>query len=286
MGGVLMFFSQREVNLHTHTVFSHHGVGMPSDYVREAEKKGNIRVLGFSEHSPSLRHDFPGERMDMEELAVYRESVRSFSSGDILVLLGAECDWDSGMAGFFRDELLERQGFDYLLGSVHFLKAEDGTEGFVGGKSSRRYRLSDYVESYTEMLSSGLFLYGCHPDIIFASFPLWNEETKAAAKDIIACAVETGMPLEINGKGLRKGKIRRENGAERYLYPVAEFWQMARDAGIKVVTGSDAHKPEYVDSWARLEPYVSSLSISPAGYEIDPLTRSIRIVCPASSAAV
>lgn len=54
-----MHYSQKEVNLHTHTLFSRHGKGMPCDYLREAKKKGNIKVLGFSEHTPLSAPLFP-----------------------------------------------------------------------------------------------------------------------------------------------------------------------------------------------------------------------------------
>ena len=273
-----MRFSQKEVNLHTHTLFSHHGKGMPEDYLREAESYGHIKVLGFSEHTPIADPSFPQERMRMDELGPYSESVRAGRSDSILVLLGSECDWRKDFESFYRDELLGKWHFDYLLGSVHYLPDSNGDMKFVGKATNTDLSLSEYVRLYTEMLSSGLFLYGCHPDIFMASHHEWDKDAVSASRDIISCALENDMPLEINGNGMRKKPLVLDDGTERYLYPVAPFWEMARDMGAKIVTASDAHKPQYVDIWNLSEEFAAPLGIKWAEYEIDPADRKIEIV--------
>ena len=273
-----MRFTQREVNLHTHTVFSHHGKGMPADYLKEAEKGGNIKVLGFSEHVPLAETAYPQERLSMEEVPLYIKSVRELESGSITVLLSMECDFLPDFIPYFEDVLIGKWGCDYLLGSVHYLPDENGDMKYVGKPSNTGLSLSEYVDLYTQMLSSGLFLYGCHPDLFASIFPKWNEETKAASRDIIACAKECGMPLEINGNGFRKGKKILSDGSERLLYPIAPFWEMARDEGVRVVTASDAHRPGWVDGWREAEEFASPLGIRWSEYELDCEKKKIRIV--------
>lgn len=264
-----MRYTQREVNLHTHTKLCGHGKGMPVDYLRSAEEGGAIRVLGFSEHVPLSELCYPQERLSFEDLPLYIKSVRELKSDRIRVLLGMECDWERKFASYYRNEVLGEWGCDYIIGSVHYLPDSDGTMKYVGKPGNRGlFSLSSYVSLYTDMLSSGLFLYGCHPDLFFSVFPEWNEETKATSKDIIAAAKDNGMPLEINGNGFRKKKMVLPDGSERFLYPVREFWEMARDEGIKIVTASDAHRSDWVDEWSLAEDFASPLGIRWAEYEL------------------
>lgn len=275
-----MVFMQKEVNLHTHTLFSHHGKGMPCDYLTQAKKTGNIKVLGFSEHSPVIAPTFPQERMMLSELDDYTRSVRALKDESVTVLLGFECDWRSDFVSFYKDELLSRCGADYLLGSVHYLKAkDDGTYKYVGKPLNRGlFSLKEYVDDYMAMLSSGLFLYGCHPDLFASSFPDWNEDTLLASKDIITCAKDNDIPLEINANGLCKPRLVLDDGSERFRYPIEQFWAMARDEGVKIVTASDAHKSERVDCFMLVEDFVSPLGVEWAEYEIDTESRHVAVI--------
>lgn len=275
-----MHYTQKEVNLHTHTVFSHHGKGMPADYLRAAKADGLIRLLGFSEHVPVADPLFPQERLQVDELEVYSRSVRDLHDDSVSVLLGFECDWRPDFASFYKDELIGKWGADYLLGSVHYLPSLiDGTLLFVGKSANEGLiSLREYVDAYTSMLSSGLFLYGCHPDLFAAVFHEWNEDTKSASKDIIASALDNNMPLEINGNGLIKRNIVLPDGSERHPYPWEEFWRLAVESGVKIVTSSDAHKPEYVSGYGRAEEFASPLGVKWAEYDVDITHRKVSIV--------
>lgn len=274
-----MHFEQKEVNLHTHTLFSHHGKGMPSDYLSSAKESGNINLLGFSEHTPLPDPTFPPERLQKDEIDQYIESVRGLCDDAVTVLLGFECDWRADFVSYYEDELMEKCGADYLLGSVHYLPSLlDGTLLFVGkSDNAGLVSLSEYVDAYTSMLSSGLFLYGCHPDLFAAVFHEWNEDVRSASEDIIACALDCGVPLEINGNGLMKRNIILPDGSERHPYPWDEFWRLAIERGVKIVTSSDAHKPEWVSGFARAEEFASPLGVKWAGYDMDAKTRKVRI---------
>ena len=247
-----MRFLQNEVNLHTHSYYCRHGEGEIKDYVSVARKKGLLKVLGFSEHAPLPdKKLYYGTRMEYSALARYERDVRlSGEEGGIKVLLGAECDWIKDEVGFYRDELLGERGYSYLLGSVHsMVSPETGLDTYISriGVSFRSI-LPGYVKLYTEMLSSGIFLYGCHPDLYMSDYRLWDNNAKAAAKDIAQCAVDCDIPLEMNDCGIRKGMIETEEG-KKYRYTNKEFWIMMKDMGVKIVTGSDAHMPEDVQGY-------------------------------------
>ena len=247
-----MRFLQNEVNLHTHSYYCRHGEGEIKDYVSVARKKGLLKVLGFSEHAPLPdKKLYYGTRMEYSDLDRYERDVRlSGEEGGIKVLLGAECDWIKDEVGFYRDELLGERGYSYLLGSVHsMVSPETGLDTYISriGVSFRSI-LPGYVKLYTEMLSSGIFLYGCHPDLYMSDYRLWDNNAKAAAKDIAQCAVDCDLPLEMNDCGIRKGMIETEEG-KKYRYTNKEFWIMMKDMGVKIVTGSDAHMPEDVQGY-------------------------------------
>ncbi|MCR5761229.1 MAG: histidinol-phosphatase [Sphaerochaetaceae bacterium] len=244
-------FTQSEVNLHTHSFYCGHGTGEIGDFVSEALRLGNIKVLGFSEHCQTPDNFYP-DRMRYETFETYTDVVNSFREGgynavpSLTVLLGAECDWNTQYTNYYR-YLKEGAGFNYLIGSVHYFFDKEAQRLLYMGKCRDvKPYLSKYVEEYTQMLSSGLFLFGCHPDL-YCYHTEWDKDMESAASEIIACAKENNMPLEVNGQGCLKKHI-REDGSIRYPYPVPEFWAMAKEAGVKVCINSDAHNPIHLDT--------------------------------------
>lgn len=240
-----MKYSQNEVNLHTHSFYCRHGSGTIAQYVEQAEKDG-LKVLGFSEHCPLPDRDFcKGERMDFPELPSYENDViEARKKSSIHILLGAECDWVPGEEAYYRDELLGRRGYDYITCAIHNMEDPNtGKLNYLGRISAMNTKLlSEYVDLYTAGLASGMFLFGCHPDLIFAGYKKWDSNAKAASLDIIRCAKQYNMPLEINDYGLRKQPIETEEGL-RPAYPLRRFWEMViTEGGIRVVTNSDAHR--------------------------------------------
>lgn len=247
-----MRYLQNEVNLHTHSFYCRHGEGRIIDYVDEAGKKGLLKVLGFSEHAPLPDKNLSyGTRMLYSELDQYERDVKEADGRNgIKTLLGAECDWLKDEAGFYKDELLGERGYSYLLGSVHsMISPVTGQDTYISriGPSFRSI-LPGYVKLYTEMLSSGLFLYGCHPDLYMSDYRSWDNNAKAAARDIGECARDCGVPLEMNDCGIRKGLVDTDDG-KKYRYTNKEFWIMMKEMGVKIVTGSDAHEPEDVQGY-------------------------------------
>ena len=267
-----MLYNQSLVNLHTHSFYCKHGTGTIAQFVSQAKEDG-LRVLGFSEHCPLPDREYQkGNRMDYPDLPFYEADVRAqMNDPDIRVLLGAECDWLPDEESFYRDGLLSERGYDYLCCSIHHMvDPSDGREKFIQYINDMPVgHMLEYVRLYTDALRSGLFLFGCHPDLFLAGYRHWDADSKAASMDIIQCARECDIPLEINDNGLRKKIIETENGP-RHPYPVREFWEMARDEGLKIVTNSDAHRPKDVaahltNSFA----FASQAGISFASWDIE-----------------
>ncbi len=236
-----MIYTQEQVNLHSHTIYSGHGEGYPADYVKIAAP---LKVIGFSEHSPQPGNDFPPSWLSYCNLEPYTALVRheqlQNDKRDVKVLLGLECEWKDNLKNFFVEELLGKYNFDYLISGIHFYYYPDGTKKYIGKIEDFRPCLKWYVDVYTKALSSGLFLFGCHPDLFARGIYKWDKEAESASRDIIQCAIDLDIPLEMNDYGLRKKRIMTAEG-ERQPYTVIQFWQMAKDMGVKICTNTDAH---------------------------------------------
>ena len=82
-----------------------------------------------------------------------------------------------------------------------------------------------------------------HPDIFMSSVP-WNEQAIKVSKAICKEAKKYNVALEINcGCFINEGK-KEMFKEERYRYPYAEFWKIAKKVGNTIVVGVDAHAPQ------------------------------------------
>ena len=100
--------------MHNHTVFAD-GKNTVAEMVQAAYAQG-VRHFGISEHSPFPA--FPGGGMRAEDLSSYIAQMRQAQEeyrGRMEVYLGLEQDIDSPAV---------TEDFDYLIGSVHFLKKD------------------------------------------------------------------------------------------------------------------------------------------------------------------
>ena len=253
------------VNLHTHTVRCKHAKGYPIDYAKAAAERG-IRVLGMTDHTP-----FPDDRvimirMGIAELDDYIREVHEAQAvyPEIKILMGLECEYFPEFNDFYR-MLLREKGMDYLIGSVHFYSYRGNIQGFWGGFRMDEETYRCYSNTYIQMLESGHFLFGAHPDLFGASVDTWDEGAEGCAERICAAAERLGKPLEINVSGW----LKQEQNANKLGFPSAEeaaaaghtcprpypqddFWRIAAKHHIQAVVNSDAHDPEVLTRYMEL----------------------------------
>jgi histidinol-phosphatase (PHP family) len=212
---------------------------------REAASERGIAELGVSEHVYRFeqaldvwRHPF-WQANAREDLDGYCEFVRTQTD----LRLGIEADFVLGgedrMAG-----LLEARDFDYVIGSVHFLRDEavDMEDYSVWGKSHSPEEIwRRYFETLGEAARSGLFDILAHPDLV----KVWGADRPRPEGDLrryyelaIEGIAESGIAVEVSTAGLRK--------RARELYPAPAFLEMCVEAGTPVALSSDAHRPEDV----------------------------------------
>jgi histidinol-phosphatase (PHP family) len=231
-------------NFHTHTWRCKHASGTVKNYAEAAKKRG-MKILGISDHTPLPDNRWSHVRMDMSELDAYEEEFKKAETENLVLLKGLECEWDPIYEDFYRDELLGERNFDFLIGSVHYIKNNNNWEYLSEIRTAKH--LTNYAEVLITTMKTGLFSFIAHPDGFAAGYHRWDSNAKACAADILTTAEELSIPLEINGYGLRKDKIYTDGGL-RSVYPLIDFWEMAGNYNIKAVCNSDAHTPEDVDA--------------------------------------
>ncbi len=237
-------------NYHTHTSRCNHAVGNVLDYTKVAIEKG-FTELGFSDHSPLPDNRWLEVRMHMDELPDYIKEIDTASEKhkNIRILKGAECEYAPEYMNFYKDELLGKYNFDYLIGGAHFFPVMGEWIGCYGADNSKR-NLIAYTDYIISSMDSGLFKFIAHPDLFSSFYLKWDNETISCSKAILDAAADTGSILEINGYGYRKVKIETPDGI-RKPYPIEQFWEIALNYDISVIVNSDAHKPEDLDNFGQ-----------------------------------
>ena len=230
---------QLKANYHTHTVFCD-GQNTAEEMVREAIRKG-FRHLGFSGHvdiDPKM------------EVGVYQQEIRRLAAhyeGQIEILCGGELD------SLYPDR--QPAGFDYLIGSVHHMAGPEGEPLAVDwdvkmerllrdGYGGDGYRLCrDYYRQIAEAYGNGGVAWIGHLDLVTCfneTMGFVDEEDGrylGPAREAIDLFAEKGIPLEINTKQWRRGKI----------YPSETLLRHLRERGGEIVISSDAHRAEDLD---------------------------------------
>jgi histidinol-phosphatase (PHP family) len=213
-------------------------------YRAVAEDLG-ISELGVSEHvyrfTQALevwRHPF-WERYAHDDLDSYCGFVREQTD----LRLGIEADFVPGAEDRMAN-LLEARDFDYVIGSVHFMRdgavdMDDYSVWDSGQGADEIWRR--YFQTIGEAAASGLFDVLAHPDLV----KVWGGERPLPEGDLrryyelaMDGIAESGIAVEVSTAGLRK------RVAE--LYPAPAFLSMALEAGAPVALSSDAHRPQDV----------------------------------------
>ena len=233
-------------NFHTHCQRCKHALGAEEEYVKSA-LAGELSQLGFSDHAPYPDPDADfGRRMEFDELRDYLETVDMLSKkyrNSITIRKGLEIEYFPKFRSYY-EELLTTWGVEYLLLGEHFYLNEKGEYANTYDISSTDEYIF-YARTVVEGMKTGLFKVLAHPDLYLLNPCAWDDNCKKAADLIIDTAVATGIILEYNANGIRRGLWSYPDGT-RYPYPDERFWSLAANAPIQVIVSSDCHEPKYV----------------------------------------
>lgn len=212
-------------------------------YVEAARERG-IEELGVSEHlhrfSRALdvwRHPF-WRRNATDDIEEYCRVV----SEETPLRLGIEADFVPGTEDRMAS-LLDEQRWDYVIGSVHFLRDEavdmEGEWDVWTTTGTPERVWSRYFEALGEAARSGLFDILGHPDLV----KVWGPRRPVPEGDLrrfydraMDGIAESDVAIEVSTAGLRKpaGEI----------YPAPAFLEMCLEAGRPVALSSDAHSAD------------------------------------------
>ncbi len=241
-------------NVHTHTCWCD-GANTPMEMAEAAYQLG-FTDLGFSSHTQEIGH--PGLGMDVEEEPGYRADVaaaKAAYAGRLGILCGAERDTYSPSPG---------EGFDYLIGSNHYLPPCDGQflavdvsaeclkrarDGWYGG--DWRPMVQDfYADSLRNVQANRPTIVG-HFDLlkkynrdnaVFDEESSFYQDTALAALDeVIDIVKEYGGMVEMNmapvARGLRSSP-----------YPGPFLLRHLARRGTRVIVTGDSHKTSTLDN--------------------------------------
>jgi histidinol-phosphatase (PHP family) len=210
----------------------------------EAARDAGIAELGVSEHI----HRFT-QSLEIWEHAFWVEQARDDLGAycDFVartpLKLGIEMDFVAGREDRIAS-LLDSQPFDYVVGSVHFVRnqAVDWEVYDVWeqvGDPDRVWKL--YFDTLAEAAATGLYDILAHPDLV----KVWGAERPVPTRDprfyyepAIEAIAESQIAVEVSTAGWRKPVDE--------LYPADAFAEMCIDAGAVFALSSDAHVPEDV----------------------------------------
>ena len=233
-----------------------------ADRYRAAAEERGIAELGVSEHIHRFAQalgvwDHPFWRANAaDDLDAYCEFVR----GQPGIRLGIEADFVPGREDRLAT-LLEAREWDYVVGSVHFLRdaAVDMRGDWDVWRSAEPDKVwARYFETLGEAARTGMFDILAHPDLV----KVWGGEAPRPEGDLrrfyelaMDGIAESDVAIEVSTAGLRKpvGEI----------YPAAPFLELCLEAGRPVALSSDAHVPEQLGhEYERAVDWLARLGVS------------------------
>lgn len=240
-----MFYPQ---NLHTHTTFFD-GVDDCEAIVLEALKLG-FTGIGFSEHS-HMAYSINKAFMTSEKASLYKKEIARLKEKyrtQIDIFCGLEFDQ-------YSDD--DRKGYDYIIGSNHYLKigneyvtfdrdvqtVKNIIDNFFGGDGLRFAK--EYYMQLAELPKYGDFDIVGHFDIITKNVEkafLFNETSERYQKYALDCfyALKDKISIfEVNTGAMSRGY-------RTTPYPNPFLLREMAKTGVGIIISSDCHNKEFL----------------------------------------
>lgn len=248
---------------HTHNSFCRHAVGSVEDYIKKAIKL-NLNLIGFSDHFPYefLIDSFPAIKgvpfkeyaMSLDEIEIYLNSLEKLKVSykeQIQIRIGFEIEFIENQVRYLNAYLknyLDR--LDYIIGSVHFIRENEGLFAFDDSNYVKKYNdyksvdiiFLKYYKTLRSMIKSSDFTFD-----ILGHFDLPKKFNKRAENkdlvmneilDILELIKKRDYTIELNTSGFRR-PIKEQ-------YPSLEILHEIYNLDISVILGSDAHHPDEI----------------------------------------
>ena len=238
-------------NLHIHTTYAD-GRDTPKQMIEKAIERG-FDSIGFSEHSYSEFSLYP-HQMTVADMEIYKQEICNLKKeykGIIDIFCGLEFEMYSDV---------DTDGFDYLIGSVHYLDANGNIETFDNGLESTL----DYINRNFQ--GDGLAFAKKYYETV-VMLPQKRNFDILGHFDLVIKNNDKGGFVDVHSKeyldyGLEaihalKGKIpffevntgAISHGYRKEPYPQMEFLKEFKNLGFGVLITSDCHNREFIDCY-------------------------------------
>lgn len=238
-------------DLHIHTPYCNHAVGVMEDYVRAALARGLLEI-GFLEHVEAGIQYHHRTWLTPDLLETYWEegqALRRKYQDRIVVSLGLEAGINPECVEDLR-ALIGRHHWDRIGLSYHFVREETaGTHlNICSGRDPNLVRLKELdplslVRHYYQTLLTHLPLFApdmlCHLDVVRRNLPDRSDEAeiRALIRQVLAEMARLAVTLEVNTAGYRyTGE----------LFPARWILQEAVRLNLPLALCSDSHAPDQV----------------------------------------
>ena len=238
-------------NLHTHSTYDD-GKNTLREMIEIAIGKG-FDSIGFSGHS--YMHYSPGASMSLEGTEEYKKEIALLKEeykGQFDIFCGLEFD---------RYSEIDLSGYEYLIGSVHYLKIDDKHVGF----DRREYGLvKNVIDTYFD--GKGIEFAKEYYKTL-ATLPECGDFDIIGHFDVVSKHVENGFLFDVNSKEyldaaieaaeILAGKIPYfevntgpiPRNYRSYPYPDKRILKELNRLGFGAVISSDCHNGQYLDSY-------------------------------------
>ena len=230
--------SRLNIDLHVHSNHSCDAKSSLDEMCQAAVKKG-VSIVCFTEHVDMNPKDEGYGHFQYDKYTEDIKRARENYEGRLTILKGIEFSEPHVYPREFED--LTKADFDFVLGSVHWLK-EFGAYWDDDNRLLPTYPTQRLFEAYYREVMETI-RFGGFDSLAHIDFPkrylLSKYEPVNILNEIMGELVKKGIALEINSHPIRK-EYPEINPSDNIcaLY--------ARHGGKTVTTGSDAHRPEHV----------------------------------------
>ena len=231
-----------KTNYHTHHYLCGHATGNVEQYIQEAIKN-KFDEIGVSDHGPINAEAF--HRMTYDEfkniyLVELEDAIKKYSD-KIKILKGLEIEYIKGDEKYYK-HLLEF--VDYLILGPHYYITEKVLNGHTAYQVKTHEQLLSYTKMIEEALDTKLFKIIAHPDLFMHGYKEFDSFAEECTKRIVEAIIRNDVLIEFNAGGIRNNRYFDENGIPNYAVPNDEFWKVVSKYNVKVIIGSDCHRPE------------------------------------------
>lgn len=238
-------------DLHIHTPYSEHGSGTMEKTVEFALQKG-FSEIGFSDHfpypsgfQPPAPHCVIPDLIQFEQYLKKLHRLQAVYAKSIRIRCGVELDYLEEYPCRFK-EIQEKYALDYVIGSVHIVGgiAIDYQEPMLVAHLEELGGPEGLWEKYWDTLLHMVERAECHVvghlDIPkkFISSRI-SRDFRESVDAILHLIKEKNLVMEVNTGGIDKAWNREP-------YPSLFYLERAKELGVEITLGSDAHAPQEV----------------------------------------